>query len=317
MENKTDMAMFHHNILFIEGLTVTEQTFYPAFILFLLAYVFIMVSNIGLLVLITMGKTLHEPMYILLCNLQVNDALGASVLIPRLLYDVVKPASERYITFSECVIQAYIAHVFGTTSHTVLMIMAYDRYVAICNPLRYPTIMTNKMVIKLTVFAWGVAFVLVGILLGLTVRLSHCRSAIENPSCDNPSLFKLSCEDLLINQIYGLAFTAVLLTSSIGSIALTYVRIAEVCLRSKNSALNSKALTTCSTHLLVYIIVLCCGFTIIVLHRFPDYTFHRKMAGIIFKVVPPGLNPIIYGLQTKEIKQKILNIFGKNRLNAL
>ncbi|XP_030649384.1 olfactory receptor 52N4-like [Chanos chanos] len=313
MENKTEIAMFHHNILFIEGLIVTEQTFYPAFILFLLAYVFIMVSNIGLLVLITMGKTLHEPMYILLCNLPVNDALGASVMIPRLLYDVVKPASERYITFSECVIQAYGTHVFGTTSHTVLMIMAYDRYVAICNPLRYPAIMTNKMVIKLTVFAWGVAFVLVGILLGLTVQLSHCRSAIENPSCDNPSLFKLSCEDLLINQIYGLAFTAVLWAFSVGSIALTYVRIAEVCLRSKNSALNSKAVTTCSTHLLVYIIVLTCACFAIVLHRFPDYTFYRKMATIMLHVIPTGLNPVIYGLQTKEIKHKILNIFSQNK----
>ncbi|XP_030649366.1 olfactory receptor 5AC1-like [Chanos chanos] len=313
MENKTEMTMFHHNILFIEGLMVTEQTLYPAFILFLLVYLFIMVSNIGLLVLITMEKALHEPMYILLCNLPVNDALGASVMIPRLLYDVVKPASERYITFSECVIQAYGTHVFGTTSHTVLMIMAYDRYVAICNPLRYPTIMTNKMVIKLTAFAWGVAFVLVGILLGLTVRLSHCRSAIENPSCDNPSLFKLSCEDLLINQICGLTFSALLLAFSIGSIALTYVRIAEVCLRSKNSALNSKAVTTCSTHLLVYIILLTCACIALVLHRFPDYTFHRKMASIMFHVIPTGLNPIIYGLQTKEIKHKMLNMFSKNK----
>ncbi|XP_030649391.1 olfactory receptor 56A4-like [Chanos chanos] len=313
MENKTEMTMFHHNILFIEGLIVTEQTFYPAFILFLLVYLFIMASNIGLLVLITMEKALHEPMYILLCNLPVNDALGASVMIPRLLYDVVKPASERYITFSECVIQAYGTHVFATASHTVLMIMAYDRYVAICNPLRYPTIMTNKMVIKLTVFAWGVAFVLVGILLGLTVRLSHCRSAIENLCCDNPSLFKLSCEDLLINQIYGLTFSVLLLASSIGSIALTYIRIAEVCLRSKNSALNSKAVTTCSTHLLVYIILLTCACIALISHRFPDYTFHRTMATIIFYVVPTSLNPVIYGLQTKEIKHKILNMFSKNK----
>ncbi|XP_030649376.1 olfactory receptor 52N4-like [Chanos chanos] len=316
MENKTELLIYKNSILLLEGLPVTDQNFYPAFILFLLAYVFIMVSNIGLLVLITMEKALHEPMYILLCNLPVNDALGASIMIPRLLYDVVKPASERYITFSECVIQAYGSHVFGTTSHTALMIMAFDRYVAICNPLRYSTIMTSKMVIKLSASAWGVAFVLVGILLGLTVRLSHCRSTIQHPFCDNASLFKLSCEDVVINNVYGLTFTVILLGSSIGSVTLTYLKITLVCLTSKNKVLNSRALKTCSTHLILYIMMLTCGFTIIFLHRFPQYSDERKLSSIMFHVVPPFFNPIIYGLQTKEIRQKFIHIFQRNKVAA-
>lgn len=91
-------------------------------------------------------------------------------MIPRLLVDMLRPPSERLISYYECVVQAFTTQMFSTTAHTVLMIMAFDRYVAICNPLRYAAVMTNKMLMKLTVSAWGVAFVLVGILLGLTLR---------------------------------------------------------------------------------------------------------------------------------------------------
>ncbi|KAI9528682.1 hypothetical protein NQZ68_018920 [Dissostichus eleginoides] len=120
--------------------------------------------------------------------------------------------------------------------------MAIDRYVAICNPLRYSAIMTNKMVIKLTVSAWGVALVLVGILLGLTIRLNRCRAMITNPYCDNAALFKLSCESVFINNVYGLTFTVVLFTVSIGSMVITYTKITVVCLMNKNKSLNKSAL---------------------------------------------------------------------------
>ncbi|XP_030649361.1 olfactory receptor 146-like [Chanos chanos] len=312
MENLT----FKHHILLVEGLKVTDQSAYPAFILLFLAYVFTMISNIGLIVIISMEESLHQPMHILFCNLPVNDALGTTVIVPRLLNDIFRETSDRYITYVECVIQAYFAHLFGTTSHTILMIMAFDRYVAICNPLRYSTIMTSKTVIKLSASAWGVAFVLVGILLGLTVRLSHCRSTILNPFCDNASLFKLSCEDVVINNVYGLTFTVILLGSSIGSVTLTYLKITLACLTSKNKVLNSRALKTCSTHLILYIIMLTCGFTIVFLHRFPQYSDERKLSSIMFHVVPPFLNPIIYGLQTKEIRQKFTHVFHRNKITV-
>uniref|UniRef100_A0A8C7JZ63 Olfactory receptor 52N5-like n=2 Tax=Oncorhynchus kisutch TaxID=8019 RepID=A0A8C7JZ63_ONCKI len=312
MENRT----YNDHILLLEGLKVPQQSTYPAFTLLLITYIFIMVANIGLIALISMERSLHQPMYILFCNLPLNDIVGATGMIPRLLWDILTTAPERYITYIECVIQAFCAHLFATTSHTILMIMAFDRYVAICNPLRYATIMTNKMVIRLSMSAWGVAIVLVGILLGLTIRLSRCRSNIFNPYCDNASLFKLSCESVFINNIYGLIFTVVLFVSSIGSISLTYLKIANVCLSSKNSSLNSKALTTCSTHLLVYLIVIGFGVTIIILHRFPKYAELGQMCSVLFPVIPTCLNPIIYGLQTKEIKQRIFRVFHRAKVAA-
>ncbi|KAG7515640.1 olfactory receptor 146-like [Solea senegalensis] len=305
MENYT----FNSLTLQLEGLKVTEVSVYPVFFVFLLSYLLIILMNVGIVVLVFIDENLHQPMYLLFCNLPVNDIVGNSIMVPRLLSDILRPPSERLISYYECVLQAFTSHMFGTTSHTVLMIMAFDRYVAICNPLRYAAIMTNKTVVKLTASAWGVAFVLVAILLGLTIRLNRCRTLVTNPFCDNVSLFKLSCESVFINNIYGLTFTVVLFSSSIGSIVLTYTQISVVCLTSKNKSLNSKALKTCSTHLVLYLIMLISGFIVIILHRFPQYSDYRKLSVILFHLVPGSLNPLIYGVQSKEIRKFLLKLF--------
>ncbi|XP_036443336.1 olfactory receptor 146-like [Colossoma macropomum] len=310
MENRTDT----NQILKIEGLRVTYQSAYPVFILLLLVYLFIMVSNIGLIALISVEKALHKPMYLFFCNLPLNDVLGTTVVVPALLKDIFREESDRYISYVACVIQAYGIHMFSTSAHTILMIMAFDRYVAICNPLRYNSIMTNKMVVKLTALAWVIAIVPVGIVLGLSIRLSHCSSTISNPFCDNASLFKLSCENLLVNQVVGLFTSVALWGTSMSCIALTYLKIAVVCVKSGNSALQSKAMKTCSTHLIVYLIILGCGMTAIILHRFPAYAELGKVASVLFYVIPCALNPIIYGLQTKEIRQWLQQIPWKRKV---
>ncbi|RVE63387.1 hypothetical protein OJAV_G00135880 [Oryzias javanicus] len=305
MENYTLNSYY----LQLEGLIVSEASMLPVFFCFLFIYLLIMVINVGIVVLIIIDRNLHQPMYLLFCNLSVSDVIGSTYMIPRLLWDLLKPPSERLISYYECVVQAFTSHMFGTTSHTVLMVMAFDRYVAICNPLRYADIMTNRMVLKLTVSAWGAAFVLVAILLGLTIRLNRCRTLISNPYCDNASLFKLSCESVVINNIYGLTFTVVLLTSSIGCMVLTYTRVCVVCLTSKSKSLNSKALKTCSTHLMVYFIMFVCGKINILLYRFPELGHYRSISAIMFHVLPATLNPIIYGVQSKEIRHFLSKLF--------
>ncbi|KAK7882199.1 hypothetical protein WMY93_028373 [Mugilogobius chulae] len=227
-------------LLQMESLNLSDSSLLPVFFFFLLSYVLMMVGNLGNAVVIVKERNLHQPMYLLLCNLCVSDIIGGTHVIPRLLIDLLRTPSERFISFPECVTQAFISHIYGTTIHTVLMIMAFDRYVAICNPLNYTTIMSGWMLVKLTAFAWGVPLVMVSILIGLSVRLSRCRTLITNPYCDNASLFKLSCESTLINNVYGLFYTVLLMSSSIGSILLTYGRITLVCLRTHSSSVNHR-----------------------------------------------------------------------------
>ncbi|XP_023258972.1 olfactory receptor 4Q2-like [Seriola lalandi dorsalis] len=309
MENYT----YNSFTLQLEGLNVSKDYVYPVFLFIFFSYLFVIVANIAIAVFVFLDKNLHQPMYLLFWNLSINDILGNSIILPRLLIDMLHPPSERLISYYECLIQAFTTHMFSTTAHTVLMIMAFDRYVAICNPLRYAAIMTNKMLVKLTVSAWGVAFVLVGILLGLTIRLNRCKTLIRSPYCDNAALFKLSCESVFINNVYGLTFTVVLFTGSIGSMVLTYTKITVVCLTSKNKSLNSKALKTCSTHLVVYLIMLFSGMCIIILHRFPQYADSRKFVAILYHIIPGSLNPIIYGMQSKEIRKFLSNLFESKK----
>ncbi|XP_034033284.1 olfactory receptor 52N5-like [Thalassophryne amazonica] len=305
MENYT----YNSLTLQLERLNISEDYVHAVFVVVFFTFMFIMVANAGITLLIFINKNLHQPMFLLYCNLSLNDILGNCVAIPHLLSDMLMSTSERIINFHECVVQAFILHLCATTAHTVLMIMAFDRYVAICNPLHYTTIMTSKMVWKLSLSAWGVGFVLVGILIGLSVRLNRCRTLITNLYCDNASLFKLSCDSVIINNVYGLTFTVVLLTSSISSIVLTYTKITVVCLTSKNKSLNKKALKTCSTHLIVYLIMFICGMMIVVLHRFPQFSYYRKFSSILFRMIPSSLQPIIYGIQSEEIRKSVLKLF--------
>ncbi|XP_034033282.1 olfactory receptor 52N5-like [Thalassophryne amazonica] len=305
MENYT----YNSLMLQMERLNISEDYVHAVFVVVFFTYMFIMVANAGITLLIFINKNLHQPMCLLYCNLSLNDILENCVVIPRFLSDMLMSTSECIINYNECVVQAFLTHLYGTTTHTVLMIMAFDRYVAICNPLHYTTIMTSKMVWKLSLSAWGVGFVLVGILIGLSVRLNRCRTLITNLYCDNASLFKLSCDSVFINNVYGLTFTVVLLTSSISSIVLTYTKITVVCLTSKNKSLNKKALKTCSTHLTVYLIMIICGMMIVVLHRFPQFSYYRKVCSILFCMIPSSLQPVIYGIQSEEIRKSVLKLF--------
>lgn len=297
------------DILEVQGFEISPEFVYPLFFLLLFVYFSLLFSNIGVLVLIITEKSLHQPMYMLFCNLSVNDLIGNTVLLPQLMAHII--STERFITYNQCAVQAFCSHTFGSASHIILIIMAVDRYVAICHPLRYSSIMTTKTVVGLSVSAWGMSLLLVSVLIGLTVRLSRCRSLIQNAYCDNASLFKLSCDDVSINNIYGLFFTVLLFSFSIGGIAVTYFRIALICWIKKNKELNNRALQTCASHLVLYLIMLWSGFLTIILHRFPDYPDLRKIAYILFHVVPANLNPVIYGMQTRSLRDKIMQILQR------
>ncbi|XP_061105650.1 olfactory receptor 52N5-like [Conger conger] len=305
---------YNSPILVIEGLDVPHRLIYPVFVLLLVTYLIILITNIGVMLLIVMDRSLQQPMYLLFFSLSFNDVLGNTVVLPRLMFDIV--STDRSISYSLCVSQAFFSHTYAASCHTVMMIMAFDRYVAICHPLRYTSIMSPTMVAKLTASAWSTSITLVSILLGLTVRLSRCRSVILNAYCDNASLFKLSCEDVSINNIYGLTFSAVLLSSSIGNVTFTYFRILVSCVSKKNKEVNRKAVQTCTTHLALYLIMLWCAFLIIILHRFQIHNSYRKMAALLFHIIPANMNPVIYALQTKELKTKIVQILH-SKVNQL
>uniref|UniRef100_A0A8C4RTG2 Olfactory receptor n=1 Tax=Erpetoichthys calabaricus TaxID=27687 RepID=A0A8C4RTG2_ERPCA len=275
----------------------------------LLAYELTVCGNLMLVANIMLDKKLHSPMYFLVCNLSLADIFFVSTTLPKLILMADLFAEEKSISFGLCVMQAFCIHFYGTASQLILIVMAYDRYIAICDPLRYSSILTGTALIKLCCFAWGGAFILVAVMLGLTARLPRCGTKILIVFCNNSSLFSLSCIDTSLNNIYALATTYFLSIFSFLTIIWTYGKILHCCLNKNDNRSKRKAIHTCTSHLTVYIF-----FEVIVLfsiigQRYPSANKNvRNAIAILIMTIPPVFNPLIYGINTKEIRQKVFRI---------
>uniref|UniRef100_A0A3B1IXQ4 Olfactory receptor n=1 Tax=Astyanax mexicanus TaxID=7994 RepID=A0A3B1IXQ4_ASTMX len=303
------------SILDLQGYDLPPETVIPAFIFATLGYIFIVFCNLLLLSTILLNKSLHEPMHILLLNLPINDLIGSTALFPHIIKELLWDT--RTIPFSSCVTQAFFIHIYITGAVFILTAMAYDRYVAICRPMRYNTIMNNSHLMKIISYFWVTNILMIAVLFILLLRLPRCRSLLTHTYCDHPSLLQLICVNTTINNIYGLMTVAVCQTLSVSLILFTYIQILIACFRNKRSDTRSKALQTCATHLIVFITFECLGLFTIISYRLTDISPHfRRFCGVIAMIVPPTLNPLVYGLKTKEIRIKAFK-FLQEKINAL
>lgn len=268
----------------------------------------ILFCNLILILTIVLNKSLHQPMYIILLNLPVNDLIGSSALFPQVIKGIM--SDSRTIQYSSCVAQAFFIHIYAAGTVFILTAMAYDRYIAICFPLKYNTVMTNAHIMRMITTVWLTCLVLIGVLFYLLLRLPRCRSEITHPYCDNPTLLSLVCANTAINNIYGLFIVAFSQVIANGVILYTYLQILVACFRSKQQDTRAKALQTCATHLIVFLLLECLGLFTIISYRIKNISPHlRRFMGLATLIFPPTLNPIIYGLKTKEIREKVVHFF--------
>ncbi|XP_006628224.1 olfactory receptor 52N2-like [Lepisosteus oculatus] len=306
MNNSSDVT----SVLSWESFNIPPGWVYPAFILGMLCYCIIVFCNLVILLTIGMEKHLHEPMYLLVFNLPINDLIGATALFPALMREIL--LDSKSISYSACVTQAFCIHIYASGSVLILTAMAYDRYLAICCPLRYRAIMTNAFLLKMIILIWILNVTMIIVLFLMVLRLPRCRSFVANTYCDNLSLVRLVCVDTSANNIYGLCITFFLQVSSIGVVIFTYLQILFTCLNNKQSDAKSKAIQTCATHLVTFIILEVTGFLTIISYRFESFSPQvKKICAVFGLIFPPTLNPIIYGLKIKEIRNKIPLFFTR------
>ncbi|XP_044844888.1 olfactory receptor 52E4-like [Mauremys mutica] len=273
-------------------------------------YAIAILGNFTILFIVKIEPSLHGPMYYFLCMLAVTDLVLSTSILPKMLS--IFWFNSREIKFSACLTQLYFIHCFSVMESGIFVAMAFDRYVAICDPLRHSTTLTNSMVVKI-----GLALVLRGSMLilpfpFLAKQWPYCRTNIISHSyCEHMAVVKLACADIRISSYYSLSVASCLIGLDFFFIAVSYIQILRAIFSLPRRDARLKTFGTCGSHLCVilafYIPVLFSFLT----HRFGQNVplhFHILIASM-YLLVPPMLHPIIYGMRTKQIRGRLLRLF--------
>ncbi|XP_042530555.1 olfactory receptor 2G3 [Dipodomys spectabilis] len=279
------------------------------FIFVLFFYLLTLVGNFTIMILSYLESSLHTPMYFFLSNLSFLDLCFTTSLAPQTLVNLQGP--EKTITYGGCVVQLYVSLALGSTECILLAVMALDRYVAVCKPLHYVVIMNPRVCQQLASLSW---------LSGLANSLIHATFTLQLPLCGNcrldhficevPALLKLACVDTTVNELVLFIVSILFLIIPPTLILISYGFITQAVLRIKSVEARHKAFSTCSSHLTVVVIFY--G-TIIYMYLQPSDSYAQdqgKFISLFYTMVTPTLNPLIYTLRNKDVKEALKKLFS-------
>ncbi|XP_004714004.1 olfactory receptor 2A12 [Echinops telfairi] len=280
--------------------------------IFLLFYILTMMGNGTILGLIWLDPRLHSPMYFFLSHLAIIDMSYASSTVPKMLANLVM--QKKTITFGPCILQTFLYLAFAVTECMVLVVMSYDRYVAICHPLQYTIIMNWRVCTALVTTCWVFSFLLALVHITLILRLPFCGpQTIDHFFCQIMSVFKLACADTRLNRVVLFAGSVCVLVGPLCLVLVSYTRIIFAILRIQSREGRRKAFSTCCSHLCV--VGLFFG-SAIVMYMAPKSSHsqeQRKVLSLFYSLFNPMLNPLIYSLRNAEVKGALRRVLWKQR----
>nr|XP_005290097.2 olfactory receptor 52B2-like [Chrysemys picta bellii] len=296
----------------LTGIPGTEDSHVWIAIPFCLMYVVTLFGNSLLLFIILTERSLHEPMYLFVSMLATADLLLSTTTVPKMLAVFWFRAGE--ISFAACLTQMFFIHVSFIAESAILLAMAFDRYVAICDPLRYTIMLTKSVIGKMGLAVVTRSFCLIFPLIFLVKQLKFCRTnLLPHTYCEHMGIARLACDDITVNVWYGVARAILVIGLDAVLIAVSYGLIlrAVFLLPSKDARL--KSLRTCSSHFCVILMFYTPAFFSFFAHRFghiiPGYIL--TLLANLYVLIPPMLNPIVYGVTTKEILKQVINVFQR------
>ncbi|XP_033933966.2 olfactory receptor 10A6-like [Pseudochaenichthys georgianus] len=275
---------------------------YLCFTITAIVYIVIVVANTSLIVVICVNRSLHEPMYLFLCSLFVNELYGSTGLFPFLLVQILSDIHT--VSAPLCFLQIFCLHTYGAVEFSNLTVMSYDRYLAICCPLQYNTRMTYKKAVIFIILLWLYSFVKFLINLSLNIRLTLCGNTINGLYCSNYLVVKLACSDTQVNNIYGYFGTVLTILIPLIPILFSYIKILRVCF-SGSKQTRQKALSTCTPHLVSLLNFSFGGCFEILQSRFDMSgvpSALRIILSLYFLIIQPLMNPVMYGLQMSKLR---------------
>ncbi len=277
----------------------------------LLCYSVILLVNGALIVTIILEETLHEPMYIFLCNLCMNGLYGTAAFYPKFLFDLL--SNTHVISYTGCLLQVFVIYSYAATDFSILALMAYDRYVAICRPLEYHAVMTKHRVALLVCFSRLVPLLCQTVLMLMTSQMELCGSHIDKLYCENWSILKLSCNSVMTNNIVGFIIIFFYFGHDL-FIVCSYVQLVKSALKSREG--RGKFMQTCVPHLLCLLNVSVALLFDLMYTRYGSSTVSQNVKNFMamhFLMIPPILNPIIYGLKLTQVRNRFLRLCTGNK----
>ncbi|XP_003470957.1 olfactory receptor 13D1 [Cavia porcellus] len=296
---------------FLTGLSKYPELQFFLFVVCLIMYMIILLGNSLLIFISILDSHLHTPMYFFLVNLSFLDICYTSSSIPPML--IMFTSERKSISFIGCALQMVISLSLGSTECVLLAVMAYDRYAAICNPLKYHIIMNKVLYVHMAVWSWVTGCLNSLVQTVMTMVLPFCgNNVIDHLTCEILALLKLVCSDISINVLIMTVASIVFLVIPLLLICVSYIFILSSILRINSSEGKKKAFSTCSAHLTV--VILFYG-SALFMYMKPKSKFTKasdEIIGLSYGVVTPMLNPIIYSLRNKEVKEAVKKIMSRN-----
>nr|XP_046259515.1 olfactory receptor 142-like [Scatophagus argus] len=295
-------------IFILSGLNETTNYRLTLFTFTLLCYCVILVFNIALIMIIILDENLHEPMYIFLCTFCINGLYGTTGFYPKFLLDLLSSSHE--ISYEGCLLQAFVMYSFACCDLSILAVMACDRYLAICRPLHYHAFMTKKRLSQLVCFSWLTPFCVFSISVVLTSKLKLCSRNIKRLLCVNWIIVKLACPDADTFSNNVVAYVSIFIYMPHGFFILwTYMHLIITCVRSKDD--RAKFMQTCVPHLVSLITFVIALVFDLMYMRFGSTDLPQSLQNFIaieFLLIPPVMNPLIYGFKLTKIRNRILGL---------
>ncbi|XP_034646368.1 olfactory receptor 5A1-like [Trachemys scripta elegans] len=305
MGNQTEVTEF-----IILGLSNDPQMQIFLFLMFLVVYLITLLANMVIMLVIRADPHLHTPMYFFLSHLSFVDICYSSAIVPNMLVHFL--VEHKTISVNSCIAQTFFIFLPAVAEVFILSAMAYDRYAAICDPLRYMDTMSKGICVQLVSGAWVIGFIDALINTVFALKLRFCGpNQISHFSCELPLLLQLSCTETLINQVVLFTSVVILGSSSFLFTLISYIHIISTILRIHSAECRHKAFSTCSSHLIVV--------GLLYLTAFFQYTKPSSVSSVVldemfsiqYSIMTPMLNPIIYSLKNKEVKTAIGKMLRK------
>ncbi|XP_057579632.1 olfactory receptor 13D1 isoform X2 [Hippopotamus amphibius kiboko] len=292
---------------FLVGLSQYPELQFCLFVLCLIMYMISLLGNSLLIIISILDSRLHTPMYFFLGNLSFLDICYTSSSIPPML--IIFRFGRKSISFIGCALQMVVSLGLGSTECVLLAVMAYDRHVAICNPLRYPIIMNRVLYVHMAAWSWIIGCLTSLLQTVMTMILPFCgNNVIDHLTCEILALLKLICSDIAINVIIMTVASIILLMIPLLLIFISYVFILSSILKINSAEGRKKAFSTCSAHLTVVILFYGSALFMYMKPKSKDTNTSDEIIGLSYGVVTPMLNPIIYSLRNKEVKEAVKKV---------